>query len=164
VSPGTAPGRPVPCTCHLPDLQSCEFTPENLNFKRVSGNSDHSAHHAVIVKTQRSAGPHFSRIVGLLFAPAQSALNGPTSIPLIRVCRAVGLYLTVHVIPTWRSRHFLSPLTEFALIPTGESFLSKLRANEKTATDITHCCGQVSHCDTAPPLLRKLQDLSRVCV
>lgn len=155
---------PVPATLPRPGLQSCEFAPENLNLKRASGNSDSSAHHSVIVRTHRSARPNFSRVIGLLFAPAQRALNAPTSISLIRVCRAVGFYLAVHVIPTWRSRHFLSPLTEFALIPTGASFLSKLRAIVKTATDITPCCGQVSHCDTARPLLRKIQDLSRVCV
>jgi hypothetical protein len=82
-------------------------------MKRASGNSDGSAHHAVIVRTLRSAGPNFSRVIGLLFAPAQSALNAPTSIPQIGVCRAFGSYLAVQVIPTWRSRHFLSPPLDF---------------------------------------------------
>jgi hypothetical protein len=150
--PGTAAGSSVPWNCHRrrrPRLQSCKFAPDNLNLKRSSGNFDDSAHHSVVVKTQRSAGPHFSRVIGLLFAPAQSPRNSPTSISLIRVCRALGFYLAVHVIPTWRSRHFLSPLTEFALIPTGDKLLSKLRANEKTATDVTPCCGQLCHCDRA---------------
>jgi hypothetical protein len=154
----------VPATRPRPGLQSCEFARENLNLKRASGNSDGSAHHAVIVRTHRSASPNFSKVIGLLFAPAQGALNAPTSISLIRVCRAVGFYLAVHVIPTWRSRHFLSPHTGFSLIPTGDNLLSKLRANEKNATDIRPCCGQLSHCDTGRPLLRQIQGLSRVCV